>query len=68
MAQDRNTQEYFQGLHEAYGDAVLPYRTMAGWVKAIREGRDAIQDNLHTGRLHLENNTVQLLVSLLDDH
>ena len=30
------------------------------------EGRDAIQDNLHTGRPHMENNTVQLLACLLD--
>ena len=42
---------------------------MARWVKAFREGRDAIQDNLHTGWPHAENNTVQLLASLLDaDH
>ena len=26
----------------------------------------AVQDNLHTGQPHLENNTVQLLASLLD--
>ena len=42
------------------------HRTVARWVKAFREGRDAVQDNLHTGRSHMKNNTVQLLVSLLD--
>ena len=62
----RSTQEYFQRLREACGDAVLPYRTVARWVKAFREGRDAVQDNLHTGRSHAENTTVQLLTSLLD--
>ena len=36
-------------------------------VKAFQEGRDAVQDNLRTGRPHLKNNTVQLLASLLDD-
>ena len=45
---------------------MLPYRTVARWIKAFREGRDAVQDNLRTGRSHVENNTVQLLASLLD--
>ena len=35
-----------------------------GW--SIREGRDAVQKNLRTGRPLVENNTLQLLVSLLD--
>ena len=35
-------------------------------VKSFREGRDAVQNNLRTGRLHVENNTVQLLAFLLD--
>ena len=52
VAGGRSTQECFQELHEAYGDAVLPYRTMARWVKAFREGRDAVQDNLRTVRPH----------------
>ena len=39
---------------------------MARWVKAFREGRDAVQDNLRTGRPRVENNTVQLLASMLD--
>ncbi|KAJ4432752.1 hypothetical protein ANN_21390 [Periplaneta americana] len=55
-----------KGLHEAYADAALPYRTVARWVKAFREGRDADQDNLRTGRPRVEDNTVQLLASLLD--
>ena len=39
----------------------MPYRTVAPWVKAIRESRDAVQENFHTGRPHVENNTVELL-------
>ena len=35
-------------------------------VKAHREGRDAVQDNLRKIRAHVENNTVQLLASLMD--
>ena len=56
----------FQGLGEAWGDATLSYRTVARWVKAFREGRDAVQDNLRIGQPHVDNNTVQLLASLLD--
>ena len=48
------------------GDAALSYRTVARWVKAFREDRDAVQGNLRTGRSHVENNTVQLLSSMLD--
>ena len=66
MAQDRNTQECFRKLSEAYVDAALTYRTVARWVKAFSEGRDADQDNLRTGRSHMGNNTVRLLASLLD--
>ena len=66
VARGLSTQECFQGLREACGDAALPYRTVARWVKTFREGSDTVQDNLRTGRPHVENNTVQLLASLLD--
>ena len=66
MARSRRTQEYFQTLREACGDAALPYLTVVQWVKAFREGRDAAQDNFRTGRPYVENSTVQLLASLLD--
>ena len=66
MARRRSTQECFQGLREKCGGALLPYRTVARWVKAFREGRDAVQDNLRTGRPHMKNNTVQHRASLLD--
>ncbi|KAJ4447549.1 hypothetical protein ANN_09556 [Periplaneta americana] len=66
VTRGRSAQECFQGLHEAYADAALPYHTVARWVQAFREGRDAIQDNLRTGRPCVEDNTVQLLASLLD--
>ena len=62
----RSTQECFQELREACSHAALPYHTVAHWVKVDREDRNAIQDNLCTGRPHVENNTVQLHASLLD--
>ena len=58
--------ECFQELREACDNAGLSYRTVTRWVKAFWEGRDAEQDNLRTGRPHVENNSVQLLASLLD--
>ena len=39
---------------------------MTRWVKAFRKGRDVVQGNLRTGRPHVENNTAQLIASLLD--
>ena len=63
MARGPNSiQKCFQGLREACDDALLPYRT----VPRFREGRDTVQDNLRTGRLHMDNNTVQLPASLLN--
>ena len=38
VAQGRSTQECFQGLCEACGDAALPYHTVAQWLKAFWEG------------------------------
>ncbi|KAJ4450294.1 hypothetical protein ANN_01714 [Periplaneta americana] len=38
MARGHSAQECFQGLREACGDAALPYRTVAQWVKAFQEG------------------------------
>ena len=71
VARGGRTQECFEGVREACSDAALPYRTVVRWVKALREDqdRDAVQDNFHTGRPHVENNTLQLIASLLDaDH
>ncbi|KAJ4427572.1 hypothetical protein ANN_25220 [Periplaneta americana] len=66
VTRGRSAQECFQALHEACADRALSYRTVARWVKAFWENRDAVQDNLRTGRPRLEDNTVQLLASLLD--
>ena len=47
----------FQGLREVCDDTALSYRTVALWVKAFWEDRDAVEYNLRS---------VQLLASLLD--
>ncbi|PSN42070.1 hypothetical protein C0J52_16390 [Blattella germanica] len=66
VARGRSTQECFQGLREACGDVASPYRTVARWITAFRVGRDVVNDNPRIGQPHVENNTVQLLASLLD--
>ncbi|KAJ4426449.1 hypothetical protein ANN_27263 [Periplaneta americana] len=55
-----------RSAQECVKHAALPYRTVTRWVKAFREVRDAVQDNLRTARPRVEDNTVQLLASLLD--
>ncbi|GBM14925.1 hypothetical protein AVEN_213269-1 [Araneus ventricosus] len=41
VARGKNASEYSYGLREA---CALPYRTVAGWVKAFRAGRNKIAD------------------------
>jgi hypothetical protein len=52
VARGSSAQTCFQGLREACGDAALPYRTVARWVKWFNEGRDSIQDSRRSGRPH----------------
>ena len=66
VARCRSTEKCFQGQHEACGNTAFPYRTVARWIKASRECRDAVQYNLGTERPHVENNKVQLYASLLE--
>ena len=44
----------------------VPYLRVERWAKAFRKGKDAVQDNLRTGRAQVENNTVEFLASLLE--
>ena len=53
VARCRSTQECFQELHEACGDAMIPYRTVARSAKAFREGSYAVLDILRTGSPHV---------------
>ncbi|PNF14876.1 hypothetical protein B7P43_G05136 [Cryptotermes secundus] len=66
VARGRSARNCYQGLREACGDAALPYRTVARWVKLFREERNAIQDSSRSGRSHVDSHTIQLLASLLD--
>ncbi|PNF35582.1 hypothetical protein B7P43_G02399 [Cryptotermes secundus] len=66
VARGCSVRNCYQGLREACGDAALPYRAVARWVKLFREGRDAVQASRHSGRPHVDNHTIQLLASLMD--
>ena len=59
VARGRSTQECFQGLSEACGNAALPYRTVARWIKAFREVREAVQDNLRDDRKNVSGDMVR---------
>ena len=65
VARCRSTQEFFRDCakHLAMQRCILRSGKI---VKAFREGREAVLDDLRTGRSHVEENTVQLLASLLD--
>ncbi|KAJ4437310.1 hypothetical protein ANN_17448 [Periplaneta americana] len=40
-ARGRTARQCHQGLQEACGAAALPYRTVARWVRAFRQGRES---------------------------
>ena len=66
VARCRSTQEC---LRNCVKHVAMQRCQMARWRKAFRGDRDAVQDNLRTERPQVENNTVELLASLLDtDH
>jgi len=47
-ARGRTARQFHQGLKEACGESVLPYRTVARWVKAFNEGRQAVDCSIRT--------------------
>ena len=49
-ARGRNARQCYEGLQEACGDSALPYRTVAWWVKAFRDGRENVTDMPRPGR------------------
>ena len=50
VAREKNASQYFRALHEAGGREVLPYRTIARWVEAFRQGREECQCRACAGR------------------
>ncbi|PNF44136.1 hypothetical protein B7P43_G03180 [Cryptotermes secundus] len=52
----RTARQCHQGLQEACGESALPYRTVARWVKVLKEGRQNVADTRRPGRPALEPN------------
>ena len=55
-----------EGLVEACGDAALPYRTVAMWVRAFNEGRDNVEHMARPGCPSVSKEDVEAVSALLD--
>ena len=51
---------------EACGDAALPYRTVARWVRAFKEGHDNVEHMAKPGRPSVSEEDVEAVSALLD--
>ena len=49
-ARGKYASKCFRALQEACGTDVLPYRTIARWVEAFRQGREECQHRVRAGR------------------
>ncbi|KAJ4441326.1 hypothetical protein ANN_11181 [Periplaneta americana] len=48
-ARGRTARHCHQGLQEACGEAALPYRLVASWARAFRQGRESVLDMPRSG-------------------
>ena len=51
---------------EACGDAALPYRTVARWVRAFYEGHNNVEHMARPGRPRVSEEDVEVVPALLD--
>ena len=65
-ARGHTARQCHEGLVEAYGDAGLPYRTVAMWVRVFSEGRDNIEHMARPGRPSVSGEDVEAVSALLD--
>ena len=65
-ARGRTARECHQGLQEACGAAALPYRTVARWVAAFRQGRENVEDMLRSGHPPVSDEDVQTVSALVE--
>ena len=55
-----------QGLQEACDAAALPYRTVARWVAAFRDGRECVEHVPRSGHPPVSDENVQLVSVLVE--
>ena len=60
-ARGRTARQFHQGLQEACGESALPYRTVARWVKAFKEGHQNVADMRRPGRPSVSEEEVYAL-------
>ncbi|PSN38998.1 hypothetical protein C0J52_14026 [Blattella germanica] len=65
-ARGRTASECHQGLQEACGAAALPYRTVARWVAAFRQGRENVEDIPRSGHPPVSDEDVQTVSALVE--
>ena len=53
---NKSATETFSSLTEAYGDATLSRTMVFKWHKALKEGRENVEDNTRSGRPILSTN------------
>ncbi|KAJ4447940.1 hypothetical protein ANN_09949, partial [Periplaneta americana] len=58
----------YENLVEACGETVLPYRTVARWVRVFNEGRESVAEVARPGRPRVSDKQVQAVAALLDRH
>ena len=65
-ARGHTARQCHEGLVEARGDAALPYRTVARWVRAFNEGRDNVEHMAKPGSPSVSEEDVEAVSALLD--
>lgn len=64
-ARGRTARQCHQDLQEACGKSALPYRTVARWVKAFKEGRQNVADMRRPGRPSVSKEEMNVLTALM---
>ena len=65
-ARGRTAKQCHRGLQEACDAAALPYRTVARWVAAFRDGRERVEHMPRSGHPPVSDENVQLVSALVE--
>ncbi|PSN38295.1 hypothetical protein C0J52_19352 [Blattella germanica] len=65
-ARGRTAQQCHVGLVEACGDAALPYRTVARWVKTFNTGCNRVEHMPRPGRPSVSEEDIEAVSAVLD--
>ena len=64
-ARGHTARQCHERLVETCGDAALPYRTVARWIRAFNEGRDNVEHMARPGRPNVSEEDVEAVSVLL---